>query len=132
MYSAVRCRPGTGQEYGAIGYTHAGGVDRPLAAYKLGVNAAVIAPHTNLRGVQRGACMAVQSLALLAACAMIIRGDSVKTMHRMAFAAVVRVMVVAAPGVWLQASGTRQGVDHPLGLRRQCANHRLVHGRRTR
>ncbi len=41
---------GTGQEYGAIGYTHAGGVDRPLAAYKLGVNAAVIAPHTNWRG----------------------------------------------------------------------------------
>jgi hypothetical protein len=41
---------GTGQEYGAVGYTHAGGVDRPLAAYKLGVNGAVIAPHTNWRG----------------------------------------------------------------------------------
>jgi RHS repeat-associated protein len=41
---------GTGQEYGAIGYTHAGGVDRPLAAYKPGVNAAVIPPHTNWRG----------------------------------------------------------------------------------
>jgi RHS repeat-associated protein len=41
---------GTGQEYGAVGCTHAGGVDRPLAAYKLGVNGAVIAPHTNWRG----------------------------------------------------------------------------------
>jgi hypothetical protein len=41
---------GTGQEYGVVGYTHAGGVDRPLAAYKLGTNAAVIAPHTNWRG----------------------------------------------------------------------------------
>jgi RHS repeat-associated protein len=41
---------GSGQEYGAVGYTQAGGVDRPLAAYKLGTGAAVIAPHTNWRG----------------------------------------------------------------------------------
>jgi RHS repeat-associated protein len=42
-----------GQEYGIVGYTHAGGVDRPLVAYKtLGGNAgAVVVPHMNWRGL---------------------------------------------------------------------------------
>ncbi|HEU4881033.1 MAG TPA: RHS repeat-associated core domain-containing protein, partial [Longimicrobium sp.] len=41
------------QEYGIVGYTHAGGVDRPLVAYKtLGGNAgAVVVPHMNWRGL---------------------------------------------------------------------------------
>ncbi|WP_420129134.1 RHS repeat-associated core domain-containing protein, partial [Longimicrobium sp.] len=43
----------TGQEYGIVGYTHAGGVDRPLVAYKTaGGNAgAVVVPHMNWRGL---------------------------------------------------------------------------------
>jgi RHS repeat-associated protein len=42
-----------GQEYGIVGYTHAGGVDRPLVAYKTaGGNAgAVVVPHMNWRGL---------------------------------------------------------------------------------
>jgi RHS repeat-associated protein len=41
------------QEYGIVGYTHAGGVDRPLVAYKtMGGNAgAVVVPHMNWRGL---------------------------------------------------------------------------------
>jgi RHS repeat-associated protein len=40
-------------EYGIVGYTHAGGVDRPLATYKTnGGNAgAVVVPHMNWRGL---------------------------------------------------------------------------------
>jgi RHS repeat-associated protein len=40
-------------EYGIVGYTHAGGVDRPLVAYKtMGGNAgAVVVPHMNWRGL---------------------------------------------------------------------------------
>jgi RHS repeat-associated protein len=42
-----------GVEYGIVGYTHAGGVDRPLVAYKtMGGNAgAVVVPHMNWRGL---------------------------------------------------------------------------------
>jgi hypothetical protein len=42
-----------GQEYGIVGYTQAGGVDRPLVAYKtMGGNAgAVVVPHMNWRGL---------------------------------------------------------------------------------
>ena len=37
-----------GEEYGSVGYTHAGGVDRPLVAYKGGD---VVVPHMNWRGL---------------------------------------------------------------------------------
>jgi RHS repeat-associated protein len=41
------------QEYGIMGYTHAGGVDRPLVAYKTagGNSPAVVVPHMNWRGL---------------------------------------------------------------------------------
>jgi RHS repeat-associated protein len=41
------------QEYGIVGYTHAGGVDRPLVAYKTagGNSGAVVVPHMNWRGL---------------------------------------------------------------------------------
>jgi RHS repeat-associated protein len=40
-------------EYGIAGYTHAGGVDRPLVAYKTagGNVGAVVVPHMNWRGL---------------------------------------------------------------------------------
>ena len=43
----------TGVEYGIVGYTHAGGVDRPLVAYKTagGNSGAVVVPHMNWRGL---------------------------------------------------------------------------------
>jgi RHS repeat-associated protein len=42
-----------GVEYGIVGYTHAGGVDRPLVAYKTagGNSPAVVVPHMNWRGL---------------------------------------------------------------------------------
>jgi RHS repeat-associated protein len=42
-----------GVEYGIVGYTHAGGVDRPLVAYKTagGNVGAVVVPHMNGRGL---------------------------------------------------------------------------------
>jgi RHS repeat-associated protein len=42
-----------GVEYGIVGYTHAGGVDRPLVAYKTagGNVGAVVVPHMNWRGL---------------------------------------------------------------------------------
>ena len=42
-----------GVEYGIVGYTHAGGVDRPLVAYKVagGNVGAVVVPHMNWRGL---------------------------------------------------------------------------------
>jgi RHS repeat-associated protein len=42
-----------GVEYGQVGYTHAGGVDRPLVVWKGtgGVNSAVVVPHLNWRGL---------------------------------------------------------------------------------
>jgi RHS repeat-associated protein len=43
----------TGEEYGIVGYTHAGGVDRPLVAYKTmgGNSGAEVIPHMNWRGL---------------------------------------------------------------------------------
>ena len=38
----------TAAEFGSVGYTHAGGVDRPLVVWK---GATVVVPHTNWRGV---------------------------------------------------------------------------------
>ena len=38
----------TAAEFGIVGYTHAGGVDRPLVVWK---GATVVVPHTNWRGV---------------------------------------------------------------------------------
>jgi RHS repeat-associated protein len=42
-----------GVEYGIVGYTHAGGVDRPLVTYKTngGNSGAVVVPHMNWRGL---------------------------------------------------------------------------------
>jgi hypothetical protein len=42
-----------GVEYGILGYTHAGGVDRPLVTYKTagGNVGAVVVPHMNWRGL---------------------------------------------------------------------------------
>jgi RHS repeat-associated protein len=44
---------GTGVEYGRIGYTHAGGVDRPLVVWKGtgGAGSDVVVPHLNWRGL---------------------------------------------------------------------------------
>ncbi|HEU0015533.1 MAG TPA: RHS repeat-associated core domain-containing protein, partial [Longimicrobium sp.] len=40
---------GTAQEYGAVSYTHAGGIDRPLSIHKDGLTS--IIPHQNWRGL---------------------------------------------------------------------------------
>jgi RHS repeat-associated protein len=44
---------GSGVEYGLIGYTHAGGVDRPLVVWKGsgGATSDVVVPHLNWRGL---------------------------------------------------------------------------------
>jgi RHS repeat-associated protein len=44
---------GEGAAYGIVGYTHAGGVDRPLVAHKTqrGYSGEVVIPHMNWRGV---------------------------------------------------------------------------------
>jgi hypothetical protein len=44
---------GSGVEYGRIGYTHAGGVDRPLVVWKGtgGAGSDVVVPHLNWRGL---------------------------------------------------------------------------------
>jgi hypothetical protein len=47
---------GEGAAYGIVGYTHAGGVDRPLVAYKTqgGYSGEVVIPHMNWRRLQQG------------------------------------------------------------------------------